>query len=75
MEPTLHPHPGAVFNGSLDNDDDLVACAAIAVRCAGYSRDDDDECYVEGYGPTCFNCRGRRWLSVGFGCMKGYLGS
>ncbi len=59
--------------GSVDDDADLLVVAAIAERCSAFSRDDDDECYVDSDGPTCFNCRGRRWLPEGFSCMRGLL--
>ncbi|MGB4593433.1 MAG: hypothetical protein WBI63_06625 [Coriobacteriia bacterium] len=64
---------GLVFVGSLDDDGDLVATAAIAASCAAFSRDDDDECYLQGDDPSCFNCRARRWVRGGFTCARGLL--
>jgi hypothetical protein len=63
----------AVFVGSVDDTDALLAAASIALACREYVRDDDDECYVEGDAPTCFNCRGRRWVRGGFSCTRGLL--
>jgi hypothetical protein len=74
MTPVIDTDSGAVFDGNVDSAADLSATAAIASQCAGYSRDDDDECYVDGDDPTCFNCRARRWMAEGFSCMKGLLG-
>ena len=73
MPPISHTPSGVVFIGDIDSAADLIDAALLASRCDGYSRDDDDECYVTGDGPTCFNCRGRRWVSEGFTCMKGLL--
>jgi hypothetical protein len=73
MTPILDSSSGAFFAGSIDDDVDLAAAAAIATSCAGYDRDEDDECYVEGDDPNCFNCRGRRWTPGGFTCMRGLL--
>jgi hypothetical protein len=64
---------GPVFFGCVDEDEDLAAAVSIAAACPGFSRDDDDECYVAGDGPTCFNCRVRRWVRGGFTCTKGLL--
>ncbi|MDY0341287.1 MAG: hypothetical protein RBS17_08745 [Coriobacteriia bacterium] len=73
MAPISHTPSGAVFVGDLDSAADLVETFSLASGCGGYSRDDDDECYVSGDELTCFNCRGRRWVSEGFTCMKGLL--
>lgn len=73
MSRIIETASGPVFVGSLDDDADLMHAASIATRCSGYSRDEDDECYVEGASPTCFNCRGRRWTADGFSCLKGLL--
>lgn len=73
MTPVVGADSGAVFIGSVDSEGDLAAAAAIALTCAGFTRDDDDECYVDGDASTCFNCRARRWITGGFTCMKGLL--
>jgi hypothetical protein len=73
MTPVVGAGSGAVFIGSVDSDADLAAAATIALACAGFTRDDDDECYVDGDVPSCFNCRSRRWVTGGFTCMKGLL--
>ncbi len=74
MVPVADTASGTAFLGSVDDETDLAEAAAIARGCKGYIRDDDDECYVEGDGPTCFNCRARRWTHDGFTCTKGLLG-
>lgn len=53
--------------------EDIVAAAAIALTCNAFTRDDDDECYVDGDAPSCFNCRARRWVRGGFTCTRGLL--
>jgi hypothetical protein len=73
MAPIIDTESGPVFAGSVDEDASLTAAAAIARDCEAFSRDDDDECYVEGDEPTCFNCRARRWTPGGFSCTKGLL--
>ena len=62
MAPVLDTDSGAVFVGCVDAGEDLLAAAAIALACDAFARDDDDECYVEGDDPTCFDCRARRWV-------------
>jgi hypothetical protein len=57
----------------VDDDCDRLTADVIALGCTAFSRDDDDECYVDGDGPTCFNCRARRWARGGFDCTKGLL--
>lgn len=73
MAPIIDTESGSVFVGGVDNDGSLTHAARIALECEGFSLDDDDECYVEGDEPTCFNCRARRWTRDGFSCMKGLL--
>lgn len=73
VAPIVDTETGSVFVGNLDDDADLAAAAAIAASCAGFSRDDDDECYLEGDGASCFNCRARRWVRGGFTCSRGLL--
>jgi len=73
VAPVLDTGTGLVFVGSIDADGDLTAAAAIAMLCDSFARDDDDECYVDGGDPTCFNCRARRWVRDGFTCTKGLL--
>jgi len=51
----------------------LQAAAHLAHGCAGFSADDDDECYV-GEGRSCFDCGARRWVPGGFSCMRDRLG-
>jgi hypothetical protein len=63
----------ARFVGMLDSGDDLAAAAQIAQGCAGFSADEDDECYAP-EEVSCFNCRARRWQPDGFTCMRGLLG-
>jgi hypothetical protein len=63
---------GFRFCGSIEDTEDLLAASAIAGKCPAYAIDDDDEDYCEG-ARTCFNCRYRRWLTEGFGCVKGLL--
>jgi hypothetical protein len=63
---------GFTFCGSLENEEDILLASAIAGKCPAYSIDEDDEDYCEGTR-TCFNCRFRRWLTDGFGCVKGLL--
>jgi hypothetical protein len=73
MPPIIDTDSGAVFTGSVDDDESVTAAAAIARGCTGFSADDDDECYVDKGGSNCFNCRGRRWVQDGFVCMKDLL--
>jgi hypothetical protein len=73
MTPVLDTDSGAVFVGCVDDDESLLAAAAIARSCTAFSRDDDDECYVDGDEPSCFNCRARRWIRDGFSCTRGLL--
>ena len=62
----------AVFEGSLDREEDVVAAAAVAAACGGYRRDDEDEDYLGG-AVNCFGCRYRRWVPEGFTCLRGAL--
>jgi hypothetical protein len=73
MTPIIDSESGSVFVGSVDDVESLAAAAEIARDCDAFSIDDDDECYVEGDEPTCFNCRARRWTGDGFSCTKGLL--
>lgn len=73
MAPIIDTESGPAFAGSVDEAESLAIAAKIACGCAGFSLDDDDECYVEGDEPTCFNCRARRWTRSGFSCTKGLL--
>ena len=73
MTPVIATDSGFAFVGCVDVDADVSATAAIARGCPGYSRDDDDECYVDGDEPSCFNCRARRWTRDGFTCMRSLL--
>jgi hypothetical protein len=73
MTPVLDSDSGVVFVGSVDEGEDLAAAAAIALRCDAFTRDDDDECYVDGEDPSCFDCRARRWVRSGFTCTRGLL--
>ncbi len=73
MTPIIDTDSGAVFSGSVDDDEAVNAAATIARDCLGFSADDDDECYVDAGEPNCFNCRGRRWVQNGFTCLKGLL--
>jgi hypothetical protein len=73
MTPIHHTDSGAVFVGSVDEGEDLAAAAAVALRCDSFARDEDDECYVDGDDPTCFDCRARRWVRGGFTCTRGLL--
>lgn len=73
MTPIRDMESAIVFVGTMDDDGDLYAASAIATACEGFARDDDDECYIDGDEPTCFNCQGRRWTPVGFTCMRGLL--
>lgn len=75
MAPLHDTGSGIVFTGSIDDARDLFEASLIAAGCAGFSRDDDDECYVEDDRATCFNCRARRWVPDGFSCMKDLLRS
>jgi len=63
---------GTVFLGAVEDSEAVSAAARMAAGCSGFSADDDDECYV-GEGPSCFDCRARRWVSDGFTCMRGLL--
>jgi hypothetical protein len=63
---------GFTFLGSLENTEDLLAASIVAGKCPAYAIDEDDEDYCEG-ARTCFNCRYRRWLTDGFGCVKKLL--
>lgn len=62
MAPLVESDIGPVFVGEVDDAADLLAAALMAAPCAAFARDDDDECYVDGPAPTCFNCRGHRWV-------------
>jgi len=73
MTPILDTDSGAVFIGSVEGDESLAEAAEIAQGCAAFSRDDDDECYVDGDEPSCFNCRSRRWIRDGFSCTRRLL--
>lgn len=73
MARIIDTESGIVFEGSIDDPEDVRAAAAAASRCQAFARDDDDECYADGDGPTCFNCRARRWVRGGFTCMRGLL--
>jgi len=64
---------GLMFVGDLDDSVALQAAAHLAHGCAGFSADDDDECYV-GEGRSCFDCGARRWVPGGFSCMRDRLG-
>jgi hypothetical protein len=73
MAPIIDTESGPVFVGNVDEDESLSAAAGIARDCGAFSLDDDDECYVEGNAPNCFNCRARRWAQNGFSCTRGLL--
>ena len=73
MAPVRDTDSGPVFVGRVDEEEDLLAAAAIALLCNAFARDDDDECYVDGDDPSCFNCRARRWVRGGFTCTRGLL--
>lgn len=73
MSPIIDTKSGLVFEGSVDEPESLTLAEKIACDCAAFALDDDDECYVEGDAPTCFNCRARRWTQGGFSCTKGLL--
>jgi hypothetical protein len=73
MPPVIDTESGPAFAGDVDDGESLAAAARIARACEAFSLDDDDECYVEGSEPTCFNCRARRWTRDGFSCAKGLL--
>jgi len=66
VSPLQHAAVGPVFPGDVDDETDLLAAAAMAAACAAFSVDDEDECYVDSDAPSCFNCRGRRWVPQGF---------
>ena len=70
MTPFLDSGSRPVFGGDVDDDCDLLTASMIALGCTVFSRDEDDECYVDGDEPSCFNCRGRRWVRGGFSCMR-----
>jgi len=56
-----------LFAGGQEN---WPAAAAIAVDCASFRADDDDEqCAEEPL--SCYNCRYRRWTAESFTCLKG----
>ncbi len=61
-----------VFQGAIDNPEDILSAAAIAADCPAYSIDEDDEDYCDGE-KTCFNCRRRRWTREGFQCARNLL--
>jgi hypothetical protein len=63
---------GAVFEGSLDREEDVAAAAAVAAACGMYRGDDEDEDYLGGV-VNCFGCRYRRWVPEGFTCLRGAL--
>ncbi|NTU71485.1 MAG: hypothetical protein HGB10_06665 [Coriobacteriia bacterium] len=71
--PIVETSADPAFVGSVDDDAAVTEAAALACECVGFSRDDDDECYVECDEPSCFNCRARRWTQTGFTCTKGLL--
>ncbi len=73
MAPVSNTDRGRVFLGSIDDAADCTLAAVIAQACGGFTLDDDDECYEDVDGPTCFNCRARRWTPDGFTCVKGLL--
>jgi hypothetical protein len=73
MTHVVHGDSGPVVLGSVDDAAAEADAARIASACEGYSRDDDDECYVGGEAANCFDCRARRWMQGGFSCMKGML--
>jgi hypothetical protein len=75
VTPIIDTESGPIFVGGVDEAESLAAAAEIACGCKAFSFDDDDECYVEGDVPTCFNCRARRWTRDGFSCTKGLLRS
>jgi hypothetical protein len=62
---------GIRFTGSVDSDRDVEDAARLACACAAFRPDDEDEDPLGGV--TCFGCRFRRWVPVGFTCMKALL--
>jgi hypothetical protein len=59
------------FLGSILVQEDRDAAVALALSCASYRIDEDDEDYLDG-AQSCFNCRYRRWLAEGFSCAKDF---
>ena len=73
MAPLRDTDAGPVFVGSVDAEADVAAASTVAAACPSFSADEEDECYIEGDAPNCFNCRGRRWVPDGFTCLRGGL--
>lgn len=53
----------------LHGDDQALLAKEAALTCPNFSRDCDDECFYE-EEVSCYNCRYRRWIRMGFQCMK-----
>jgi uncharacterized radical SAM superfamily Fe-S cluster-containing enzyme len=57
------------FIGELTDRDSVQVTIDLAVGCASYMDDDEDEKVID-EAITCFNCRYRIWRNVGFTCYN-----
>lgn len=56
--------------GFLLNKHNAQRAQTAAAGCPDFREDSEDECI--GDAPvSCYNCRYRRWLPIGYHCMKG----